>query len=798
MLKLINILFLLCCVSTVHAQPGSTMKLWYRQPAREWMESTPAGNGRLGVNVFGGINNETIALNEVTMWAGQPDADQEKPCGKEKLAEIRRVFFSGDLIKGNGMATEYLSGTPHSFGTHVPVGDLRFTFGYDTTDITGYNRQLDLHTGMTTVEFGSGGVGYKREYFCSNPDGVLVVRFTADRAKALTFETALNLVREAEFRGTGNELEFNGKVSFPNYGPGGVNFTGKVNVRQKGGKISNKDQKIRVEGADEVVIVLDIRTDYKNPEYREICKRTVEKAAAQKYSKLQQRHIQDHSALFGRVELNLGSSKADVLPTDERWARVRNGSTDPGLDALFFQYGRYLLIASSREDSPLPANLQGIWNDNLACNMCWSCDYHLDINTQQNYWAANVTNLHECNAPLFTYIESLAEDGEKTAAKVYGSPGWVAHTVANVWGYTAPGGGVNWGLFPTASSWMASHLWSHYCYTQDQEFLRNQGYPLLKKNAVFFLDYMTEDPNTGYLVTGPSTSAENSFMHDGWELSLSMMPTCDRVLVYELYRSCIQASEILGIDAGFRDSLQQALKKFPPLLIGKNGEIKEWLADVEAAHVSHRHTSHLLALYPFSQISMAHTPELAVAARKVIDNKLSDPGWEDVEWSRANMINFYARLKAPQEAYQSIVFLMRKLTRENLLTVSPKGIAGAPYDLFILDGNEAATSGIAEMLVQGHEGYIEFLPALPQEWNTGHVKGLCVQGGAETEVSWEKGEVKKAAVKARVANTFTVKLPQLKNYAVTLNGRKALGTPDEKGLMTFQMKANDLLEIQCF
>lgn len=248
--------------------------------------------------------------------------------------------------------------------------------------------------------------------------------------------------------------------------------------------------------------------------------------------------------------------------------------------------------------------------------MSWSCDYHLDINTEQNYWASNVTNLHECNQPFFNYIESLSEDGEKTARRVYGSPGWVAHTVTNVWGNTAPGGGVNWGLFPVASCWVASHLWSHYCYTQDQEFLKNQAYPILKKNAIFFLDYMTTDPNTGYLVTGPTNSAENSFKFNGWELALSMMPTCDRVLVHELYTSCIEASKILNTDTGFRDSLQQALAKFPPLKIGKNGEVQEWMEDFEQAHPNHRHASHLLALYPFAQISVAHTPELAQAAKK--------------------------------------------------------------------------------------------------------------------------------------------------------------------------------------
>ena len=360
--------------------------------------------------------------------------------------------------------------------------------------------------------------------------------------------------------------------------------------------------------------------------------------------------------------------------------------------------------------------------------MPWTCDYHLDINTQQNYWATNVTNLAECNTPLFNYIEYLAKAGEKTAAKVYGSPGWVAHTVTNVWGYTAPGEWPGWGLFPAAGTWIALHLWEHYNYTLDKGFLVNKAYPLLRKNAEFFLDYMVTDPVSGYLMTGPCTSPENSFRYKGDVLSLSMMPTCDRVFVYELFSSCISASEILGGDAEFRKSLKAALAKLPPLKIGKTGEVQEWFYDYEKAIPNHRHTTHLTSLYPFSQISPERTPELAMAAAKTIQYRLDAPGWEDVEWSRANMINFFARLKEPEKALNSINILLKDLTRENLLTISVAGIAGANYDIFVLDGNEAAASGIAEMLIQSHEDYIEFLPALPAEWKTGYYKGAMCQG----------------------------------------------------------------------
>ncbi|MEQ2449630.1 glycoside hydrolase family 95 protein [Odoribacter splanchnicus] len=797
MYKYLFSLLFLGCLSCQMQSSDSSLRLWYKQPAKEWMEATPTGNGRLGAMIYGGTQTETIALNEITMWAGQADENQEIPCGKEKLAEMRQLFFAGKLIEGNQMATQYLSGTPHSFGTHVPVGDLKIDFGYDTTRISDYTRQLDLTTGVTTVGFKVDGIGYKREYFCSNPDNVLVMRFTADKGNSLDFETGLALLRKATVTTEGNELVFTGKVDYPQFGPGGVNFIGKINIAQQGGTIEAREGKIRVKGADEAILTLDIRTDYKNPGYRTQCAQTLAQAGQQSYEQLKKAHMDDYTALFNRVEIDLGNSEADNLPTDIRWSRIKSGAKDPGLDALFFQYGRYLLISSSRENSPLPANLQGVWNDNLACNMSWSCDYHLDINTEQNYWASNVTNLHECNQPFFNYIESLSKDGEKTARRVYGSPGWVAHTVTNVWGNTAPGGGVNWGLFPVASCWVASHLWSHYCYTQDQEFLKNQAYPILKKNAIFFLDYMTTDPNTGYLVTGPTNSAENSFKFNGWELALSMMPTCDRVLVHELYTSCIEASKILNTDTGFRDSLQQALAKFPPLKIGKNGEVQEWMEDFEQAHPNHRHASHLLALYPFAQISVAHTPELAQAAKKAIDNKLAAPDWEDVEFSRANMINFYARLKEPEEAYNSVCYLLQKLTRENLLTVSPKGIAGAPWDIFIFDGNQAGISGIAEMLVQNHEGYIEFLPALPQAWPTGSYKGLCVKGGAETDLKWQNGKVTAATVKATTANTFRLKLPAgTSNPKSTLNGKTYTLSPDNEGIITLELSQGDCFELK--
>ncbi|MFT3739647.1 MAG: glycoside hydrolase family 95 protein [Breznakibacter sp.] len=751
---------LLVAIACHQENAGEHLALWYRQPATEWMQATPMGNGRLGAMVYGGTGTETIALNEITLWSGQYDEHQEIPCGKEMLGKIRRLFFDGKTEEGNRLATGYLSGRPNSFGTHLPLGDLKIKFDRHSGEISNYKRELDIENSITTVTYHVDGTNYAREYICSNPDDVLLVRLTAGKKNALSFELGLELLRESGVTASDNILSFSGQALFPKLGPGGVHYVGNIHVSATGGIVTARDSTLTVKNADEAVIAIDIRTDFKNPSYKILCDRTIQNAAQKTYRELKRTHIADYTRLYNRTELFLGETGLDKLPTDVRWKQLKEtGKDDPGLFALFFQYGRYLLISSSRENSPLPANLQGVWNDNLACNMPWTCDYHLDINTQQNYWLANIGNLHECHVPLFNYLEDLSYHGEKTAVKVYGSPGWTAHTVANVWGYTAPGQGVGWGLFPTAGAWLASHLWSHYSYTRDKQFLHDQAYPVLKKSAVFFLDYLAEDPNTGYLVTGPSTSPENSFMLNGRELALSMMPTCDRVLVHETFESCIEASLILGVDPEFRALLESAMVKLPPIRIGKDGTIREWFEDYELAHPNHRHSSHLLALYPFHQISLDKTPELAEAAVKSVHRQVNSENWEDVEWSRANMICFYARLKNAEEAYKSMKGLLVEFSRENLFTMSPAGIASAESDIFSFDANEAAPAALAEMLVQSHEGYIEFLPTLPREWNTGHFRGLCVRGGANVDLEWKNGLVKKARITATADNLFSVKLP---------------------------------------
>ena len=773
-----------------------TTELWYAQPAKVWMESLPIGNGRLGAMTYGGIEEEKLALNESTMWSGQYNENQNKPFGREKMNQLRKLFFEGKLSEGNRIAGDNLHGNQTSFGTHLPIGDLKMQFIYPEGKVTDYRRSLSLDEAVSSVSFNSGGVNYKREYFATNSDNVLVLRLTADKQKSITMNMGLDLMRQADLSVENNQLVFTGKVDFPLHGPGGVCFEGRIAVLADNGEVKMEQSGVGIKEADAVTLIVDVRTDYKSPDYKTLCADGVKKAAAKSYDELKQAHIKDYNTLYNRVSIHFGQDANRALPTDVRWKQVKEGKTDTGLDALFFQYGRYLTIASSRENSPLPIALQGFFNDNKACNMGWTNDYHLDINTEQNYWAANVGNLAECNAPLFTYIKDLAHHGAKTAEVVYGCKGWTAHTTANVWGYTPASSTIIWGLFPMAGSWIASHLWTQYEFTQDKQYLAETAYPLLKGNAQFILDFLAKDPKSGYLMTGPSISPENWFRTAGGEeMVASMMPACDRELAYEILSNCVQASEILNTDREFADSLRTAIAQLPPIQLRANGAIREWFEDFEEAHPNHRHTSHLLALYPFSQITLEKTPELAEAARKTIENRLSAENWEDTEWSRANMICMYARLKDAQEAYKSVQLLQGKLSRENLMTVSPGGIAGAEGDIYSFDGNPAGTAGMAEMLIQNHESYVEFLPCLPVEWKDGSFKGLCLKGGAEATAEWTNAVINKASLKATADQVLKVKIPQGKKYRVLLNGKEAIANPDAKGLITVDMKRGDLLEL---
>ena len=731
--------------------------LVYSRPSAKWMGALPLGNGRLGAMVYGGTDVETIALNEVTMWSGQPDPEANNLCGPDRLREMREAFLSGDYKRGNDLGWQYLCGHGKSFGTNLPFGDL--LIGTGGGDVSGYRRELALDEAVARVGFVCGGTCFSREYFASNPAQALVVRYTADKAHALSATVSMRMLRHSEVTARANQIDITGDARFDKNGEGGVRFRGIVRVMADGGSVRAVGDRLVVDRADAMTIIVDIRTDFQNLNYRSQCLNTVETAASRPYDELKREHVADFKAIFDRMDIDLGRPTTDANTTDEMFAEAHKGLSNPAFDALFFKYGRYMQISSSRENSPLPSNLQGIWNDNLACNMPWTCDYHLDINIQQNYWSANIANMAETNAPLFTYIGLLAKYGSVTARKMYGCGGWVAHTINNVWGDTAPGSACSWAMNVTAGAWMATHLWTHYEYTLDKDYLREVGYPLLKETAQFFVDYMVEDPKTGYLLSGPSISPENGFRGaDGRGYSLSMMPTIDRAVIYDIYNACIQSAKILGIDDDFSRRLQRDIKKLPPLRLLDNGELAEWYLDVVRDDPSHRHASHLLALYPFGQISPFKTPGLAEGCRLFLENQTSHANWEDTEWTRGNNINFYARLLDGEKAYESLKGLYTGFMRENLMTVSPAGIAGAESDIFSFDATEAAVAGVCEMLLQSYDGMLNFLPALPKAWKNGSIKGVCARGGIEADFAWKNRKVVSATLRSRVDQTVSVRV----------------------------------------
>jgi alpha-L-fucosidase 2 len=741
--------------------------LWYRHPAQKWGDALPVGNGRLGAMVYGGIAKEHIQLNEDTIWNGKR-RDRINPEALKTLPEVRRLLFEGKPREAEALEGKKMMGIPNRQPPYQPLGDLNIDFsGQD--DAVDYRRELNLATGIVRVTYRAGDANYTREVFSSAPDQVLVVHIASNKPGSLSFRAMLTrsqdshttavvpdrLIMQGEaiahtnFWITPNLKPEQRKAETDQLEPTGVKFRAVLRAVNEGGQVEVSGNELVVSDANAVTLLLVAATDYRGGTPAASCDQYLSHAA-KPYATLKSDHIADHEKLFRRVDLEMapGNDAAAIesLPIDERIARVKQGKDDPELAALYFQFGRYLLMGSSRPGT-MAANLQGIWNDSMAPP--WDSKYTTNINVEMNYWPAEVGNLPETTQPFFDLVKMSLDSGRRTAKEMYGARGFVFHHNLDAWADTAPVDYGYVGVWPMGGAWMALHYWEHYQYGLDRAFLSREAYPIMKESAHFFLDFMVGD-GKGHLVTNPSYSPENSYrMADGTIGRQTVGATMDYEIIYTLFHATINASQILGIDVGYRAQLEKALKRIPDLKIGKYGQLQEWSEDYDEPTPGMSHVSHLFALYPSDEITLRGTPELAKAARISLERREENGGGRG-GWPSAWYANLWARLEDGDRANKHI---------QDLLATSAESLLNANRRWFQIDANFGGASGIAEMLLQSHSGEISFLPALPSVWSEGHFRGLKARGDVEVDASWRAGKAVSAALRPASAGEFMLRPP---------------------------------------
>ncbi len=761
--------------------------LWWDAPAERWLASVPVGNGRLGATILGRVFKETLILNEDSVWTRWP-TDRNNPAAREALPEVRRLLLDGRIEEAHVLAEAAMFGMPHRQASYQVLGDMTLVFpGHHEEHVTGYRRTLALDDGIAGVEYYRGGVCFRREIFASAPDDLVVIRLQGAAPKSVDVVShyyrrydAGNIVRD-------HEHVIEGRV-----GVRGTRFHSRARIVPDGGEVTDVGDHVVVRGADAVTILVAAATDFRSEDPERDCVATLDAAEGRSYADLRDRHVADHRPRMRRVRLRIGDRdpKLDALPTDARLKRVQRGGDDPGLIEDWFQFGRYLLLGSSRPGC-LPANLQGIWNESYQ--PAWDSKFTININLQMNYWPAEVANLSECHEPLFDLIERLRVTGAETARIHYGCRGFVAHHNTDAWADTAPLDNFYCGLWPAGGAWLAHHLWERYSYTLDLTFLRERAYPAMRDAARFALDYLVEDPGTGELLFGPSLSPENQYVDDqGLRAGLCMAPASDTQIVRGLFERCLCAEELLGIEDGLRDEIEAALPRLPADRIGSRGQLQEWREDHREWEPGHRHVSHLFAVYPDAQITPRRTPQLAAAARRAVELRIEESSERSSGgWSRAWLAMLWARFGEGSLALGQLREILEHATDASLLDLSPPGGTN-PLTVFQIDGNLGAVAAVCELLVQSHDG-LELLPALPEEWPEGAVTGLRARGGFEVDIAWRGGRLERAEIRELAGRRCTLRSTE--PLAVTRGGRP-VEIEARDGLVVFETEAGAAYVVQ--